>query len=345
MGSEIKRKLASIQRIVAVEDIPGADAIQVYTVLGWKVVDKKGAYKVGDLVVYVSIDSWVPYELASFLSRGSEPREYNGVKGERLRTIRLRGQISQGLLLPLTCIQIDTTWDPIEGCDVTEILGIQKWEAPIPTQLQGKMRGNFPSWARKTDQERCQNVWEEIQKQNEEGQKYEVTMKLDGSSMSVGLSPDQDYVVCSRNLSLMTDQEGNSFVDVARKLDLENKLRKLNRPLMISGELMGPSIQKNQEQLKELHFFVFDIFDPMKGEYLTSDERFVLTEELGLEHAPLFHNHVTLSDLNIHSLDDLLSFAEGPSMNAKDREGVVFKSVDGTFSFKAISNKWLMKNE
>lgn len=175
MGTEIKRKLASIQRIEEVRDIENADAIQAYRVLGWWIVDKKNAYKVGDLVVYLSLDSWVPHELAPFLSKGQEPREYNGVKGERLRTIKLRGQISQGLLLkvgetirelpqqfiqylpggyvqfgdlePVRLFEVDT--------DLTNILGIQKWEPQIPAQLQGKIKGNFPSWARKTDQERC----------------------------------------------------------------------------------------------------------------------------------------------------------------------------------------------
>jgi RNA ligase (TIGR02306 family) len=107
MGTEIKRKLASIQRIEEVRDIENADAIQAYSVLGWWVVDKKDAHKVGDLVVYLSLDSWVPTDLAPFLSKGQEPRVYNGVKGERLRTIKLRGTTSQGLLLKIeNCFKI-----------------------------------------------------------------------------------------------------------------------------------------------------------------------------------------------------------------------------------------------
>lgn len=153
MGTEIKRKLASIQRIEEVRDIENADAIQAYRVLGWWVVDRKGAHKVGDLVVYLSLDSWVPHELAPFLSKGSVPREYNGVKGERLRTIKLRGQVSQGLLLRVgerdymyyvmkPSGQLVTVH---EGDDVTEFLNIQKWEAPIPAQLQGQAAGTFPT--------------------------------------------------------------------------------------------------------------------------------------------------------------------------------------------------------
>ena len=95
------RKLASIRKIADIRPIPDADAIEVAVVDGWKVVVKKGEYSVGDLAVYIEIDSWVPYELAPFLSKGQEPREYNGVTGERLRTVKLRGQVSQGLLLKM----------------------------------------------------------------------------------------------------------------------------------------------------------------------------------------------------------------------------------------------------
>jgi hypothetical protein len=148
------RKLASIRKINLVEPIEGADAIEVATVDGWKVVVKKNEFKVGDLVVYFEIDSWVPTGLAPFLSKGKEPREYNGIKGERLRTIKLRGQISQGLILPYAiCGKICE-----EGEDVSELLYIQKYEAPIPAQLAGQVKSTFPSFIPKTDQERVQNI-------------------------------------------------------------------------------------------------------------------------------------------------------------------------------------------
>jgi len=355
---EIKRKLASIQKIAEIKPIEGADAIEAVRVLGWWVVAKKSEFKVGDLAVYLTIDSWVPHDLAPFLSKGKEPREYNGVKGEKLRTVKLRGQVSQGLLLKPTELVFAVETKSIgpgssaflrighlynEGEDLTEILGIQKWEAPIPAQLHGKMKGNFPSWARKTDQERAQNIWDEIYAAKEAGVRFEVTVKLDGSSCSIGMSPDNEYTVCSRNLSLQTDQEGNSFVLAGRKYGLEEKLAALGRPLMISGELMGPNIQGNQENLKEHELFVFDVFDPRTGAYVTAKERKDITEKLGLNHALVLHDGVTLDELGINTLDDLLKFAEGPSINSPQREGVVFKSIDGSFSFKAISNKWLIR--
>ena len=146
--------MATLRFIDAIDSIDGADAIEVATVGGWKVVTRKGEFKAGDLAVYCEIDSWIPHNIAPFLCRGVEPRKYNGVDGERLRTVKLRGQISQGLLLPRHVV-LDKIGEIEVDMDVTEILGIQKWEAPIPAQLAGVMRGNFPSFIPKTDQERC----------------------------------------------------------------------------------------------------------------------------------------------------------------------------------------------
>jgi len=158
------RKLATIRKIAEVKIIENADKICQYRVDGWWVVDAVERYQVGDLVVYFEIDSWVPTELAPFLSKGKEPREYGGVKGERLKTVKLRGAVSQGLLLPVETgfggypwIRSATGEHTVvqEGQDVTELLGIQKYEPPVPAQLAGKIAGVFPSWLRKTDQERC----------------------------------------------------------------------------------------------------------------------------------------------------------------------------------------------
>lgn len=99
------RKLASIKKIEEIKKIEGADKICAYRVDGWWVVDTIDRYQPGDLAVYLEIDSWVPNELAPFLSKGQEPREFNGVKGQRLRTVKLRGVTSQGLLLPLKKVE------------------------------------------------------------------------------------------------------------------------------------------------------------------------------------------------------------------------------------------------
>ncbi len=352
-----ERKMATIRKIDEIRPIEGADAIEAYRVGGWWVVDKKNAHKVNDLVVYVEIDAFIPHAIAPFLSKGKEPREYNGVKGERLRTVKLRGQVSQGLLLPIN-ETILTEWEVahlvwsseegnfapkfVGGEDLTEILGIQKWEAPIPASLSGMVRGGFPSWGKKTDAERCQNLTAEISEAVKNDIKFEVTIKLDGTSMSAGVGPDGEFHVCSRNLSLKLDQIGNTYVDVAKKYDLENKMKSLARPLLISGEIIGEGIQKNQEKIKGQDFFVFNIWDPIRAEYLSVEERMSIVKTLGLKHVPVVRNGVSLRDLGLSTVEEILKFAEGPSMNSPSREGLVFKSIDGSFWFKAISNKWLI---
>jgi RNA ligase (TIGR02306 family) len=96
-----ERKLASIQIIQEIKPIPDADLICAYRINGWWIVSKVNEFNVGESVVYLEVDSWVPTELAPFLSKGKEPKEYNGVKGERLRSQKFKKQISQGLILPI----------------------------------------------------------------------------------------------------------------------------------------------------------------------------------------------------------------------------------------------------
>lgn len=151
-----ERKMAVIKSIDEVKSIPDADKICAYKVGGWWVVDQVGKYVVGDYVIYAEIDSWIPTTIAPFLSKGKEPHEFEGVKGERLRTVRLKKQLSQGLLLPMSVMTDNGhTAYFTEGLDVSECLGIVKYEAPIPANLAGMTRGLFPSCCPKTDQERC----------------------------------------------------------------------------------------------------------------------------------------------------------------------------------------------
>ena len=332
------RKLATVRKIDALNPIEGADAIEVATVGGWKIVVKKGEFAVGDLAVYLEIDSWVPTELAPFLSKGKEPREFEGVKGERLRTIKLRGQLSQGLLLPLTGMgQMGYQ----EGDDLTEKLGIVKWERPMNAQLAGLARGNFPSLIPKTDQERIQNLKKEIANAAEAGMQFEVTEKLEGSSMTVYLIDDV-FGVCSRNLDLK-ETEGNSFWATARELDIEGKMRSVDEHwnFAIQGELIGPGIQGNIYKLSKPEFRVFDVYNIQMGWYITPEARRALIDRMGLTHVPVL---LIDKDLGVGSVDDLLQWAEGASkLNDKqEREGIVFKEVNGGMTFKAISNSYLL---
>lgn len=352
------RKLASIRVIDEIRPIEGADAIECAVVGGWTVVVKKGEFVPGELAVYIEIDSWVPTELAPFLSKGGEPREYNGVKGERLRTVKLRGQVSQGLLLPAA--PVDTSalaigllqFPAIDGYDLTEALCIQKWEAPVPAQLAGQVRGNFPGFISKTDQERIQNLTKGLAVWQGNNQfTWEVTEKLDGSSMTVYVR-DEDEGVCSRNLDLRLD-ENNSFWKVALRENLIEKIRATGRNLALQGELIGEGIQKNPYGIKGQDFRLFDIYDIDRGDYMSPLERRVFAETHGIKHVPLVMTEYVIDGVahlvqTVGSgVQGLLTLAEGKSFlnENTEREGLVFKcNAFGGPTFKAISNRFLLKN-
>lgn len=344
------RKLASIRKIDGIRPIDGADAIECAIVGGWVVVVKKGEYEAGDLAIYCEIDSFIPTKLAPFLTKpGQFPKTYNGVEGERLRTVKLRGTLSQGLLLPtkiaedIVCPGEFFSFD--EGSDVTELLGIQKWEPPVSAQLAGLAKGNFPTAVPKTDQERIQNLSGKFDEWKVSALTFEVTEKLDGSSMTCYLPYEGEFEVCSRNLSLKKD-ENNSFWKSAIANDIERKMIDFGlRGYAIQGELVGEGIQGNKYGIKGQDFYVYDIYCVQLGKYLTHTERFEICEQLGLKHCPLINKRLKFNQTDTVSF--LLDWAEDVSiLNFKtQREGLVFKCVENTdISFKAISNKFLMKH-
>jgi RNA ligase (TIGR02306 family) len=337
------RTLASIQTIDDIQPIPGADAIEVASILGWKVVVKKGEFYVGDKIVYLEIDSWVPNTIAPFLSKGNEPREFEGVKGERLRTVKLRGQISQGLVLPLGIIPLSYGYGfnaPI-GEDVTDILGIKKYEAPVSAALAGQVRGNWPSFLQKTDETRIQAMPKLLDQIR--GFTLVAHEKLDGSSMTV-YNNEGDFGVCSRNLNL-TETDGNAFWQVARKYDLRNAL---GEGFCIQGELVGPGVQANKYNLTELDLYAFNVFDIKNGKYLNTEDAKLITSTIGLKWVPYVTEIEVTDEVTV---DSLLALAEGKSvLNSKqEREGLVWRTTTemelhrvGRVSFKTISNKFLL---
>lgn len=342
-----ERKLATIRRVANIEPIPDADAIDVATVDGWKVVVKKGEFQIGDLACYFEIDSWIPKAIAPFLNKG---RTYNEVEGERLRTVKLRKQISQGLLLPLSSVaardERDGNWYLttnetdylVEGDDLTDHLQIQKYEKPLHGSLRGVVKGNFPSFLRKTDQERVQNIVRDLHRWEDEGAMWEVTEKLDGSSMTVYMH-EGVFGVCSRNYDL-EETDGNTFWQVARR-DLDGHIPE---GYAVQGELVGPGIQGNKYGLSAPDFYIFDVWDIREAEYLDPCARREFCKNRALNHVRVLEeNFAVSSDVNA-----LLAMADGQSLigNKSAREGLVFKNVvNPDNSFKAISNKWLLKNE
>lgn len=324
----MERKLAKIVVIDAIIPIENADAIELAIIGGWKVVVKKGEFKPSQKAVYFEIDSWIPESIAPFLFEG---KEFNGVKGARLRTKKLRGVISQGLLLPVPEAYAELE----EGTDVTDEFGIQKYEKLLPEQLRGLAKGNFPSFIPKTDQERIQNLSKEIGKYD--GELFEVTLKLDGSSITVFVN-NGECGVCSRNLELKED-DSNAFWKIAKKLDIHQKILSTGRNLAFQGEMLSPSIQGNYEKVDDLCMYVYDVFDIDENRYLLPSERLTLCEALGIEQVPLLGYYSLVPDI-----EDILSQADGEGMNkGVKREGLVFKHMDSDFSFKAISNSYLLK--
>jgi RNA ligase (TIGR02306 family) len=328
------RKMATVRRIVEIKVIPNADKICAYRVDGWWVVDSVGNYSVDDLVVYVETDSWVPTALAPFLSKGKEPRVYEGVSGEQLRTVRLRKQISQGLLLPYAvCGKICA-----EGDDVSELLGIVKYEPPVNSQLAGMIKGLFPDKIPKTDQARVQNLTEEIQ--SAVGMQFELTEKLEGASMTCYMI-DGEFGVCTRNLDLKPDANNTPWA-VAQRNDVEGKMRAVDKywSWAIQGELIGPGIQENIYKLQKPQFCVFDVYDIQTGKYLPPAARRALIERMGLTHVPVIDEDWVLAP----GVQTQLETAKGKSQlnPLQEREGIVFKSVKGGMTFKAISNSYLL---
>lgn len=337
----MERKLASIQVISDLQPIEGADVIEVATVNDWKLVVKKGEFKIGDKCIYCEIDSFMP-DRPEF--------EFLKPRGMRIKTIKLRGQISQGICFPLDILPnygqmvedmdaSDTHWDEIIGMDVTDDLGIIKYEPAIPACLAAKAKGNFPSFIPKTDEERIQNLtkYYEDYKQHT----FYVTEKLDGSSCTFYLNNGL-FGVCSRNLDLI-EEENNTFWKVARQYDIETKLREMNGNYAIQGELIGEGIQGNPYKINGHEFHLFNVFDIDDQRYLELDDLLYFSSSNQLPIVPLI-------DVSFHlppTIKDLLVVADGNSqlhINAI-REGLVIRSYDRKISFKVISNQFLLKEK
>lgn len=392
---DIDRKLATLRIIDDIIPIEKADAIECAVIGGWKVVVKKNTFKPGDIALYIEIDAFLPEGNPAWqFLVDKQSRIFNGVKGHQLRTIRLRGQISQGLILPTNeieavqaTIDFEADREKLFEMDFGPVLGIIKYEAPLPAALSGKALGLFPSYIRKTDEPRCQNMVGDIfgydhqeyeinvdpavidQDAVARGRlavrdgkvfaihrptasrdtEYEVTMKMDGSSATYFFYNGQ-VGVCSRNLQLDIgpDNAENSFVKMLYDTKLDQILPQFGH-LALQGELMGPGIQNNRESLNDFQFFLFNIQNIDEQRYLTPVERKAVYNQLiqagvdpkKFKHVPVLHEAAKLPDLGIHGIDDLLQFAIGPSLVNKVREGLVFKRLDGGFSFKAISNDYL----
>ena len=307
------RKLASIQKIKNLQPIENADAIEVASVLGWNVVVKKGEFQIGDWVVYCEIDSILP-DRPEF--------EFLRNKKFRIKTLRLRGQISQGICFPLSVLPKD--FEVEENKDCTDILNITKYEPPIPASLSGIAKGVFPSFIPKTDETRVQVLQELLDKYK--GTDCYITEKLDGSSATYFIK-DGQFGVCSRNLELVED-ENNTFWKVARETDLENKMRSLGKNISLQGELIGEGIQKNKLKLKGQKVMYFNAFDIDEYRYYDLEEFKQLLNNLSLPIVPILSENYSLSN----NIEEIVELASIKSSMAKDvwAEGIVIRPLKET---------------
>lgn len=333
----MERTLASVVKIISIKPIPGADAIDVARVKGWDVVVKKNEYQEGQLVVYYEIDSFLPVKPEfEFLRKSSYKKLSTGEEGFRLKTIKLKGQISQGLITPLPA-----GIEAKEGDDLTAMLGITKYEPPIPAQLSGEIAGLFPSFIPKTDEERVQNITEEALPELYEQSCY-ITEKLDGTSYTI-FYVDGKVGVCSRNYELKDGS--NVYWQITSKLKLVEKLKALNKNIALQGEIIGPGIQKNIYNLKEISAFFFTGYDIEEKRRMSFEELSKVLNQLELVSVPVTSFHYVLPPYNL--VDTMLELANDKSLlcSSADREGIVVRGLNKQFSFKAISNAYLLKND
>lgn len=360
------RTLASIQRITNIREIKGADKIAVAEILGWEVVIRKEEFKIGDLCIYIEVDSIVPaIPQFDFL----KDRKY------RVRTIKLRGQISQGLCVPIGIFSLALLK---EGLDVTERLGIIKYDPEAVKEqkmideansiknsritkflMRNKWYRRFfteegkrgwPKFIQKTDEERIQKIPWICEK--EKDTVFTATEKLDGQSATYALlrvkrwwwKDKFEFIVCSRNVYLKK-LDNSSYWAIAKQLDIENVLKKLilntDEYIILQGEIIGEGIQKNKYEIKGYDFYAFNLihsYDNKRDDDYTM--RFFLSEQ-NIKCVPLLRNHLILND-NIH---ECINEAKGIStINPKIyREGIVVRNYEKYISFKIINPDFLLK--
>lgn len=331
------RKLVTIQIIENIMPIPGADRIELAKIKGWQVVIEKNKYKTGDSVLFFEVDSFLPIKPEyEFLLRESNPKKMlidgKEIEGIKLKTIKLKNTLSQGLIMPIP----EELKEFQIGEDVSEKLGVVKYEMPVPACLSGKIKGSYPSFFPKTDEERIQNIPEILNQ-------FYSSEKIDGTHVSF-FKKDNVFGVCSRNLELA---EGETTQwRIAKKLKIQEKLP---NDFAIQGELVGEGIQKNPLKIKGQKVYFYNVYNIKSGIYLNFKDFQGFCKSLGLETVPIVDDNFTLPE----TIEEILEYANGKSLlNPEvEREGVVIRpkvemSYKGSrLSFKVISNSYLLKHE
>ena len=351
----MERKLASVQRVIGILPIEGADRIELAKVLGWQCVVLKGQVHEGDLCVYCEIDSFLPIrEEFEFLRSSSYKKSSILGEGFRIRTAKMRGEISQGLILTLDQVAdmgVDVS-NLKEGDDVTEALGIRKFEIPESATGQGTAIGGLGAEVPKTDEMRIQSVESVIAEFA--GLEYYISTKVDGSSHSIAI--DREGVAHAYGHRLEYADDGkSSFYEFVKKKDFFGKLKKYAsekgwKSVTVQGEWAGEGIQKNRLKLKTPEWFVFTVV--VEGRRKGLDAMLDLCEAIGATHVPIEERGFDLPS-KYPTAKALLERAEGEYPNGGPKEGIVIRPVEpihsktlgDDLSVKAVSNRYLLKNE
>ncbi len=365
------RKLASVVMISSVSPIPDADRLEVVEMegKGWRVVTAKGEFRPGDLAIYFEIDSYLPADderyaflrercLRKFVSKGGSLLR----EGLRIKTVKLRGVVSQGLVMPVAKFpELADGGTPLEvGRDVTADLRVDHFDevAEAMRPAAGGIgaddaMGPFPGFIPKTDEERIQNLAEYFTTMR--GRIFEVTEKNDGTSVTMFYAPSMDggnpFGVCTRNQRLKPPADGADGAlpwRVALKCDAEKAIRaacgQKGAELAFQGELVGPGVNANRDFYRDWEWHVFRIWDISAGAFIPPGEARSICAQFGLQYVPVIAEAMDVF-AKFPDTDALLAFAEGKTARGNEREGLVFKTVDAPYvSFKAVSNRYLLKN-
>ena len=327
------RQLASIQKITNLLPIPKADNLELASILGWKVVVKKGEFKIGDLVVYCEIDTVLPDKPDFDFLRN---------KNFRIKTVKLRGEISQGICFPTSILPLG--FDVVEGKECTEEIGASKYEPPLPACLNGKVKGRFPSFIIKTDETRVQVQQDKLDYYK--GMECYISEKLDGSSVTYYFNRGE-FGVCTRNIELLED-ETNFLWQFANDNELKSKLESFGYNIAIQGELIGEGIQSNKLNIKGKTVRFFSVFDIDKYSYYDFDNFKYLFNKFDLSIVPIISTDYKLSN----NIDDIIEMATIKSLilDTVWAEGIVIRPLaerndsNNRLSIKAINPKFLLKH-
>ncbi|MCL2067224.1 MAG: RNA ligase (ATP) [Treponema sp.] len=332
------RALVTIQKVKTISPIPDSDFLETAHVLGWQCVVKKGEFQAGDTGVYFEVDSFLPVEdRYEFLRTSSYRENVDNGKGFRIRTAKMRGQLSQGLFLR------PDLFPELEGCkegeDVTEKLQVKKWYIPETANDGGVIIGERPFGIPASDEIRIQSAPELLEQL--QGKSYYITTKMDGTSGIVYFI-DGKIGCCSRNKEIKDDENALYWTPVY-KYGLKEKFAKYGKNIVLTGEICGPGIQRNKLRLPAIEWYVFDVKDWDSGSYFPYDEAVKICAAFEIPVVPLEEQGKEFS----YSLETLLEKAKGKYPSGLDKEGIVVRELQRpkALSFKVLNNDALLKEK